>query len=455
MNSELHKPGRGLETGNSRSERLPEGYKRTEWGVIPNDWSVFSIGELFDFQSTASNSRADLGDSGQTAYVHYGDIHTRFDHFIDFSRDSVPFLSPGKSVSVTRLREGDLVVADASEDEIGVGKSVEIRNLGATEAVSGLHTFLLRSKDTRVRDGYRAYLLENGTAKEQLRRFATGLKVFGISKQSIRDVRVFLPCRDEQRAIAKVLSDVDGMHAALEALIAKKGAIKQAAMQQLLTGKTRLPGFSGAWETKRLGEIGVISGAGVDKSTNANEVPVRLVNYLDVYHKAFLYSSDLTHEVSAKSDQVRQCMVERGDIFFTPSSEVRDDIGRSTVAMETIPDGVYSYHVVRLRLKTKWDIRFRAYAFNTKDFLDQASAQCEGSGTRFVITLPKFRAMTVRIPPSVAEQSAIATILSDLDVEIAALNRRRDKIRCIKQGMTQQLLTGRVRLFEAEGTEGG
>ena len=251
-----------------------------------------------------------------------------------------------------------------------------------------------------------------------------------------------------------MLSDVDGLLNALEALIAKKQAIKQAVMQQLLTGRTRLPGFSGAWETKRLGEIGEISGAGVDKKVNLNEMSVRLVNYLDVYNKTFLYSRDLTHEVSARLDQVRNCTVEKGDVFFTPSSEVPDDIGRAAVAMEDIPDGVYSYHVVRLRLKTNWDLHFRAYAFDTNEFLNQASRQCDGSGTRYVISLPKFRAMTVRFPPNVEEQNAIASVLSDMDGEITALEQRRDKTRAIKQGMMQQFLTGRVRLVKPK-TENG
>ena len=255
---------------------------------------------------------------------------------------------------------------------------------------------------------------------------------------------------EEQRAIAEVLSDVDGLINALDALIAKKRAIKQATMQQLLTGKTRLPGFSGAWETKRLGEIGEISGAGVDKKVNSNDVSVRLVNYLDVYNKTFLYSKDLTHEVTARLDQIRRCAVEKGDIFFTPSSEVPDDIGCSAVAMENISDGVYSYHVVRLRLKTDWDIYFRAYIFSTKEFLDQASRQCEGSGTRYVISLPKFRAMTVRFPSTIEEQRAIAAVLSDMDAEIAALEQRRDKTIAIKQGMMQLLLTGKVRLLKSE-----
>ena len=243
----------------------------------------------------------------------------------------------------------------------------------------------------------------------------------------LKDLTFNIPEPKEQRAIAKVLSDVDGLINALHALIAKKRAIKQATMQQLLTAKTRLPGFSGAWETKRLDEIGDISGAGVDKKVRPNELPVRLVNYLDVYNKTFLYSKDLTHEVSARPDQVRRCAVEKGDIFFTPSSEVPDDIGCSAVAMEDISDGVYSYHVVRLRLKTNWDLYFRVYAFNTKEFLDEASKQCEGSGTRYVISLPKFRSMTVRFPPSLEEQNAIATVLSDMDTEITALEHAETK----------------------------
>ncbi len=204
--------------------------------------------------------------------------------------------------------------------------------------------------------------------------------------------------------------------------------------------------FSGEWETKRLGDIGEISGAGVNKKIIVNEESVRLVNYLDVYNKSFLYSKDLTHEVTAKPDQIRRCAVERGDVFFTPSSEVPDDIGCSAVAMEDIPDGVYSYHVVRLRLKTDWDIIFRAYVFNTKEFLDQASRQCDGSGTRYVISLPKFRDMTVRFPPTIEEQQAIAEVLSDVDGLINALDALIAKKRAIKQATMQQLLTGKRRL---------
>ena len=307
---------------------------------------------------------------------------------------------------------------------------------------------VIRSKPNLSDPGFLFAHLFGHVVNKQISKILAGSNYPAINTNDVRMIEI--PCPpsiEEQRAIAEALSDVDGLIQSLEALIAKKQAIKQAAMQQLLTGKTRLPGFSGAWERRRLGEIGEISGAGVDKKIRPNEIMVRLVNYLDVYRKTFLYSKDLVQEVSAKQGQVRHCSINKGDIFFTPTSEVRDDIGRSAVAMENIPDGVYSYHVVRLRLNTNWDLRFRAYAFDTKDFYDQASISCEGSGTRYVITLPKFRAITIHFPPTTEEQSAIAAILSDMDAEIVALERRRDKTCAIKQGMMQQLLTGQVRLM--------
>ena len=183
----------------------------------------------------------------------------------------------------------------------------------------------------------------------------------------MRNFTIMLPPIQEQRAIAEVLSDVDGLINALDALIAKKRAIKQATMQQLLTGDTRLPGFSGAWQTKRLGEIGEISGAGVNKKINANEISVRLVNYLDAYNKTFLYSKDLTHQVSARPDQVRRCAVEKGDIFFTPSSEVPDDIGCSAVAMEDIPDGVYRAYLINTSSHIPKEHLFSRYTASPPD----------------------------------------------------------------------------------------
>ncbi len=431
----------------SVSQRRSMGYKQTEVGVIPTEWSVFSISELFDFLRTASNSRADLDDTGIVAYVHYGDLHTRFHHFIDFSRDNVPRLLPGKSVTATRLRDGDLIVADASEDEAGVGKSVEVRNLGATEAVSGLHTFLLRSKDRRVQHGYRGYLLEKEPVKEQLLRLATGLKVFGISKRSLRDVRIPLPPFSEQRAIAEALSDVDELLAALEELIAKKRAIKQAAMQQLLTGKTRLLGFAGA------------SSEVCTAPHGCNRTDIGGISVVpEGWHIISL--GDVCRIQTGKRD-VNEGNHDGEYPFFTCSRE------------HTYSDN-YSFHTEAILVAGNGEVgnlqyfsgKFEAYQrtyvlsdFHTNvQFLwHQMNAHLRtslGIGTigSSIPYIKKENLLSFKFasPLSPNEQTDIANVLSDMDAEIDALERRRDKTRTIKQGMMQQLLTGRVRLIRPE-----
>ena len=407
------------------SEEVPVGYKRTEVGVIPTDWSVFSIGELFEYLCTASNSRSDLGETGTIAYVHYGDIHTRFHHFIDFSRDNVPRLLAGKSVTATRLRDGDLIVADASEDEAGVGKSVEVRNLGETKAVSGLHTFLLRAKDRRVHTGYRGYLLEKESVKGQLRRLATGLKVFGISKRALRDVRIPLPSPAEQRAIAEALSDVDGLFQSLDAQIAKKRAIKQAAMQQLLTGKTRLPGFSGVWETRRLGEL-----AHINTGSRNNQDKVAGGQY------PFFVRSATVERINSYSFEGEAILVPGeggiGSIFHYID-------GRFDAHQRVYKISRFSEDVCGKFVYYSMTLHFGNYAM-----LNTVKATVDS------LRLPTFKNFAFSLPNNSDEQHAIAAILSDMDAEIAALERRRDKTHAIKQGMMQELLTGRVRLVKSE-----
>ena len=423
----------------------PIGYKHTEVGVIPTDWSVFSIGELFDYLPTASNSRADLGHTGTVSYVHYGDIHTRFHHFIDFCSDEVPRLLANKNVTVPRLRDGDLIVADASEDEAGVGKSVEIRNLGATEAVSGLHTFLLRAKNEKTRAGYRGYLLEKTPVKIQLRRLATGLKVFGISKRALRDIRIPLPPPAEQRAIAEVLSDVDGLIQSLDALIAKKRAIKQATMQQLLTGKTRLPGFSGAWETKRLGEIGPFSkGRGI-KRDDVSDEGVPCIRYGELYTR---YKDHVLNPVARIPLSVasKSLPIKTGDLLFAGSGETSEEIGRCAAYLGE--EQVYVGGDVVVLTPLSQNSLYLGYLMNHPTVARQKARMAQGDA---VVHINSRNLAQVQIDlPTLAEQRAIAVILFDMDAEIAALERRRDKTSAIKQGMMQQLLTGRVRLVKPE-----
>jgi type I restriction enzyme S subunit len=202
---------------------------------------------------------------------------------------------------------------------------------------------------------------------------------------------------------------------------------------------------NGEWRRVKLGDIGDISSAGVDKKSSQGEIPVRLINYLDVYRRDLIYSHELNHLVTAPPNQAMRCSVKKGDIFFTPSSEVRDDIGHSAVAMEDIPDAAYSYHVVRLRLHENWDLLYRAYAFKSQNFFKQAQMLCDGSGQRYVISQNNFRNMDVSVPP-VDQQKQIAAILNTAQKEIDLLKKQVEAYRKQKRGLMQKLLTGKWRV---------
>ncbi|GGD30243.1 hypothetical protein GCM10010915_08170 [Microbacterium faecale] len=266
-----------------------------------------------------------------------------------------------------------------------------------------------------------------------------------VNKSQFSEFEILLPSLPEQRVIAGALADSDDLIATLERLIAKKQAIKQGIMQQLLTGKTRLPGFTGRWDEVALGESGAITGGGVDKTRNPTETAVVLLNYMDVYRAEFIDQGTATMHVTASAPKMAKCSVKAGDVFFTPTSETPDDIARSAVADADLPGVVYSYHLVRWRPGPGWDPSYLGYAFSTESFRAQASTLAAGSGTRYVVSMPGFRSLVVP-KPAIDEQRAIGATLREVSIEINALNARLSKAQAVKTGMMQQLLTGRTRL---------
>lgn len=282
--------------------------------------------------------------------------------------------------------------------------------------------------------------------KHELIRKACGSTFLEISKKDIDNLKFPIPPLHEQEKIAEILGTWDEAIEKLTSLIEQKKLLKKGLMQKLLTGKVRLPGFTQPWKEVKLGEIGTISSAGVDKKIVEGEDLVELLNYMDVYKKDFLYKTDTSMTVSAPMRQIKNCNLRKGDIFFTPSSETPDDIAHSAVVMEDIPNGVYSYHIIRLRPTTLIDLKFSAYAFKTAKFYKQAYAWCEGSGQRYVISQDDFRNMKIYIPSNISEQHAIAEVLSTADDEINLLNQKLEATKEQKKGLMQQLLTGQVRV---------
>ena len=202
------------------------------------EWATRRLGNHVAFLRNGVNSRAELQPEGRVKYIHYGDIHASSGVFI--VPDSLPALPATKAATLERLRDGDLVFADASEDVAGVSKSVELTNVGTAEVVAGQHTIAARFDRQVLSDGFKGYLQFCSPFAAHLRRLAAGTKVYATNRAHIASVEMGLPTVAEQSAIAAVLSDMDADLAALEARRNKTRALKQAMMQELLTGRIRL-----------------------------------------------------------------------------------------------------------------------------------------------------------------------------------------------------------------------
>ena len=263
-----------------------------------------------------------------------------------------------------------------------------------------------------------------------------------------RDVKLIeIPCPPnvaEQRAIAKVLSDVDGLINALDALIAKKRAIKQATMQQLLTGKTRLPGFSGAWETKRLGKLGTFSkGRGI-KRDDVSDDGVPCIRYGELYTR---YQDYILKVVSRIPPGVAETAlpIKTGDLLFAGSGETTEEIGRCAAYLGE--EQTYAGGDVIVLTPSGQNSIYLGHLMNSPTVSAQKARMGQGDAVVHIY-INNLAQVQIELPP-IEEQRAIATVLSDMDTEISALEHRRDKTIAIKQGMMQQLLTGKVRLSES------
>ena len=186
---------------------------KDENGNYYRDWEEKKFNETFNFFSTNSFSRADLNDEyGEVFNIHYGDIHTKFPHILSFDKVNVPFIN--ENVNLDNIKDenycknGDLVIVDASEDYEDIGKAIELKNIGDKIVLAGLHTILARDRGGFTVEGFRSYILLDNNVKLQLKKFATGVSVLGISKSNLGKIDLKIPSREEQDKIAGFLSSI-------------------------------------------------------------------------------------------------------------------------------------------------------------------------------------------------------------------------------------------------------
>ncbi|WP_153117550.1 restriction endonuclease subunit S [Rhodocyclus tenuis] len=414
---------------------LMPGYKRTEVGVIPDVWDclrarefgVFKGGSGFPLWAQGQRTGeypffkvSDMNNEGNgtfmTAANHYISEQTRKHlgaHV--FPADSIVFAKVGAAVFLERKKI-----------------------LGQPSCIdNNMAAYVLNSSRADVRYVHSLLLTK------KLGALVATTALPALNGRQLGEMVLALPPLPEQRAIAQVLSDVDALLATLDQMIAKKRDLKQAAKQQLLTGETRLPGFRGDWEVAQLGNIGhFLKGRGVKKD-EAQSGMLPCIRYGEIYthHNDYIksFNSWVSPQVATMATRLKQ-----GDLLFAGSGETKGEIGKCVAFIDDY-EAYAGGDTVILRA-TGVNPMFMGYYCNTVPIAAQKTSK--GQGDAVVHISAAALSSIVLALPSLPEQNAIAAVLSNMDAELLVLEARRDKIRNIKQGMMQELLTGKTRLVQ-------
>jgi len=380
------------------------GYKQTEVGEIPEDWDIVTLGEVVSYvasgKSKVKSSNGKYPVYGSTGVIGYCDMS-------DYTGDAILVARVGANAGTINFVSDEYCVTD--------------------------NTIIVRFSVNHSLPFF-AYQLVSKRLNTLV--FGSGQPL--ITGTQLKGLAVYAPLLSEQRAIATALGDVDALITALDQLIAKRRDIKQAAMQELLTGKRRLPGFSGEWEVKRLDQIADVDCDNLGSNTNPDYI-FTYISLDDVDHGSLRGFSDQVFKTAPS--RARQ-KIRKGDILV---STVRPNLKSHLLFMYESSDWICStgFSVVR----SKYDKAAPGYIFFHL-FGGRVAKQIEAMlvGSNYpAISSRDVRTLQIPIPP-LDEQIAIATVLSDMDAEIVALEGKRDKTKTLKQGMMQELLTGRIRL---------
>jgi type I restriction enzyme S subunit len=387
---------------------VPKGYKMTEVGVIPEDWEVCRIGDIANVTRGASPRPIDspiwFDDSSLVGWVRISDV-TRSSKFLEETTQKLSMLGIKQSRFV---KQNSLIMSICAT----VGRPI------LTKIDVCIHDGFVVFSNLDLEEEYLYYLLLS-IEKDWSKNGQIGSQM-NLNTELINSTLIPIPKnRREQRSIAQVLSDTDELINALDKLIAKKRDIKKAVMQELLTGKTRLPGFSGEWEVKRLGDL-------LDYEQPTNYL-VKDAKYSDTNSIPVL---------TAGKTFILGYTDEDFGIFQDLPVIIFDDFTTASRYVD-FPFKVKSSAMKMLKAKTT-QINLRL-VYELMQMIDFPIADHKRHWIK------QYQNIEIVIPHP-AEQQAIAQILSDIDSEITALEQRRDKMKAIKQGKMQELLTGRIRL---------
>ncbi|MDH0357050.1 restriction endonuclease subunit S [Morganella sp. GD04133] len=409
--------------------------------MLPEGWESKKLGSISSLVTSGSRDWAQFySDTGskfiRMTNLRRDSIYLKMDDlkFVDVNSDS----ADGKRTS---LQTGDILISITAE----LGKIGWI-HFGLGQAFINQHTALVRVKPKDAESKFIAYLLCSGAYHRRINSLNDAGAKAGLNLATIRTLDITLPPQHEQKKIAQILSTWDNAILATERLLENSQQRKKALMQQLLTGKKRLPGFEGEWSKVELGDLGYTYGGLTGKTKEDFGSGEPYITYMSVFADGAIIPDKFDY-VKLKEGE-KQHSVEYGDILFTTSSETPEEVGMASVMLERLPLNVYlNSFCFGFRLSSL-DVLIPEYAkyYMRSESIRRAIANLAQGATRYNLSKKQLLKISLHLP-SISEQQTIANILTTADQEIDALQKRLDHLRLEKKSLMQQLLTGKRRVL--------
>jgi|SRR5579875_156545 len=412
---------------------LRAGFKHTEIGAIPDTWTIQTGEQLTTLIAKGASPRWQGFTYTSAGMLFITSENVRNGH-LDLSDPKFLPLAFHEKLARTKVRKDDILLNLVGGS---IGRSClvpcALGDANVNQAVAVFRTKL------GVSAQFLAYCLQAPITIERILEMQVDAARPNISLSNLREFKLPFPPALEQRAIAGTLSDVDALLDGLERLIAKKRDLKQVAMQQLLTGGVRLPGFRGDWLSVRLEDLGTIQRGASPRPIDSpawfdDGSPVGWVRISDVTRSG-VYLLETVQRLSSRGIQNSR-PVKSGSLIMS----ICATIGRPAITQ--IDVCIHDGFVVFEQLKA--ELLFLYYALKRIEPYWSRSGQ---TGSQMNLNTNLIKGTEVLIPPTHEEQSAIAMVLSDMDAELSSIEQRLTKTRALKQAMMQELLTGRTRLI--------
>ena len=377
-------------------------------------------------------------DTGSVKNIHYGDIHTKFPSIVSIDNNKdIPFINDDLDLSKFSedqyLREGDLIIADASEDYEDIGKAIEVKDINNEKVLAGLHTILARDENDMTVNGFKAYLFSTNNLKTKIKIIANGISVLGISKNNLSKLNVEIPSKKEQQNIVSFISDIDKKIELLEKKHQLYLNFKNYLMQQIFAQKLRFDNSSKIQKEIQLSDvISIIN----KRNKNDENIPV-----LSISNKfGFISQTEQFEDREvASSDKKNYKIVNKGEFAYNPA---RINVG-SIAQLKNYEKGIISPMYIVFKVDS--NVLNQTYFENFLDsdyFRYEMMKRLEGS-VRMILSADSLKNIKITIP-SIDEQEKLSKVFLAFDKKIKITKYQLDKTQEFKKGLLQQMFVVRI-----------